>query len=129
MGKVKKEERQGKKKRARKEDISEEERSDNSSEESDSSSSSSEDSGTGVKTKKNDDNDTYFDLGSDKKRCTIRKWKSMIFVDIREFYEKNGKNLPGKKGISLRLEDYKKLRDAIKDGVLDKEIEDLGGTV
>ena len=37
-------------------------------------------------------------------------------------YEKNGKVLPGKKGISLNLEQYETLRDLIKDGHIEKEV-------
>jgi hypothetical protein len=37
-------------------------------------------------------------------------------------YEKNGKILPGKKGISLNLEQFETLSDLIKKGHLDKEV-------
>lgn len=37
----------------------------------------------GVAVKRNDDGDAYFDLASNK-RCTVRKWKKNVLVDIRE---------------------------------------------
>ena len=33
---------------------------------------------------RNDDGDSYFELGSGRKRCTVRKWKTEILIDIRE---------------------------------------------
>eukprot|EP00574_Skeletonema_japonicum_P000671 CAMPEP_0201738848 /NCGR_PEP_ID=MMETSP0593-20130828/45467_1 /ASSEMBLY_ACC=CAM_ASM_000672 /TAXON_ID=267983 /ORGANISM="Skeletonema japonicum, Strain CCMP2506" /LENGTH=116 /DNA_ID=CAMNT_0048233079 /DNA_START=624 /DNA_END=974 /DNA_ORIENTATION=- len=75
---------------------------------------------------RNSDNEAYIELGSSKKRCTIRTWKKNTLVDIREFYEKNDSYLPGKKGISLTVEQYEALKGAILDGSIDREIEGLG---
>ncbi|CAG4971943.1 unnamed protein product [Parnassius apollo] len=44
-----------------------------------------------------------------KKLVKVREFKGKVYVDIREFYEKNGELLPGKKGISLTPEQWRKL--------------------
>eukprot|EP00977_Amphora_coffeiformis_P001635 scaffold310_cov168-Amphora_coffeaeformis.AAC.30 len=43
----------------------------------------------------------------------------------RQHYEKNDQMLPGKKGISLTVEQYKAFKAAMESGVIDKEIEAL----
>ena len=49
------------------------------------------------------DGEKYIDLGK-KKRATVRSFKGTALVDIREFYGADGAEKPGKKGISLTLE-------------------------
>ncbi|CAB3247532.1 unnamed protein product [Arctia plantaginis] len=44
-----------------------------------------------------------------KKLVKVREFKGKVYVDIREFYEKNGELLPGKKGISMTPEQWRKL--------------------
>lgn len=62
---------------------------------------------------KSGDNDAQgpqiqFDLGTEKKKATVRKFKNMKLVDIREYYQKDkeGPWLPGSKGISLTQEQW-----------------------
>jgi hypothetical protein len=43
-----------------------------------------------------------------------------------QFYEKDGKSMPGKKGISLNIQQFEVLSHFIKAGHVDKAIEDLG---
>ena len=40
------------------------------------------------------------------KRIAVRMYKGHILIDIREIYQKDGEKKPGKKGISLNLEQY-----------------------
>ncbi|KAI5631358.1 transcriptional coactivator p15 (PC4) domain-containing protein [Phthorimaea operculella] len=43
------------------------------------------------------------------KLVKLRTFKGKCYIDIREYYEKNGNLLPGKKGISLNPEMWRKL--------------------
>ncbi|KAJ7531519.1 hypothetical protein O6H91_14G047100 [Diphasiastrum complanatum] len=48
---------------------------------------------------------------SKNRKVVVRKWKGQVFVDIREFWNKDGESLPSKKGISLSLEQWTVLQD------------------
>ncbi|GAQ85381.1 Putative RNA polymerase II transcriptional coactivator KELP [Klebsormidium nitens] len=50
---------------------------------------------------------------SGNKKVTVSKWKNQTLVSIREYYEKNGEQLPGKKGISLTLEQWRVLQQNV----------------
>ena len=51
----------------------------------------------------NSEGEKYIDLGK-KKRATVRSFKGTPLLDIREFYGADDQEKPGKKGISLTLE-------------------------
>ena len=79
------------------------------------------------KTKKNEDiikgeNDIKFILDN-KKRISVHKFKGKLYVDFREFYEDNGEMKPGKKGISLTVENWEKLKGFIDD--IDESIDNM----
>jgi len=57
----------------------------------------------------NADGEKYLDLGK-KKRAVVRSFKGIPLLDIREYYGEEGQEKPGKKGISLTLEQWMSLR-------------------
>ncbi|KAF8404054.1 hypothetical protein HHK36_008931 [Tetracentron sinense] len=57
---------------------------------------------------------------SKNRRVSVRNWQGRVFVDIREFYVKDGKELPGKKGISLSMDQWNVLRDHV--GEIDEAV-------
>ena len=58
-----------------------------------------------------------------KKRITVHKFKGQVKVDIREFYEDNGEMKPGKRGISLSLDNWEKLKNFIDD--IDNSVDNI----
>jgi hypothetical protein len=50
-------------------------------------------------------------LLSGKKYVSVQDFKGKKLVQIREYYEKDGKQQPGKKGIALSAQDFKKLME------------------
>ncbi|KAM0840800.1 hypothetical protein ACQ4PT_046495 [Festuca glaucescens] len=62
-----------------------------------------------------DDGGTVVAQISKNKRVSVRSWNGKVMVDVREFYVKDGKDLPGRKGIAVTLStSWKILRDNIK---------------
>eukprot|EP01018_Ginkgo_biloba_P018705 Gb_21693 [translate_table: standard] len=48
---------------------------------------------------------------SKNRRVVVKMWQGKVYVDIREFYTNaDGKQMPGKKGISLSLDQWEILR-------------------
>lgn len=62
-----------------------------------------------------------------KKRVQVHKFKGKFLIDIRELYCKDDEWLPGKKGISLRIEDFKKLKELMP--LIEESITALGGSL
>ncbi|KAG9457146.1 hypothetical protein H6P81_001654 [Aristolochia fimbriata] len=57
---------------------------------------------------------------SKNRKVSVRSWQGKVMVDIREFYVKAGKEMPGKKGISLSLDQWNILRDHVTE--IDKAV-------
>lgn len=54
---------------------------------------------------------------------TVSEFRGKVMVGIREYYEKDGEFRPGKKGISLPLDQWNRLKDQIAD--IDKAVKDM----
>ncbi|XP_017420801.1 RNA polymerase II transcriptional coactivator KIWI isoform X1 [Vigna angularis] len=57
---------------------------------------------------------------SKNRRVSVRTWQGRVVVDIREFYTKDGKKYPGKKGISLTMDQWNVLRTHVEE--IDKAV-------
>lgn len=55
--------------------------------------------------KRDGDNNLYWEI-SKARRVVISDFKGKKMISVREYYEKDGQWLPGKKGISMTLEQY-----------------------
>lgn len=64
--------------------------------------------------KTSDDPQLTFELDS-KRKVTLSQFKGKWRVDIREFYDDKGEMKPGRKGISLSLEQWEKLISMVPD--------------
>ncbi|CBI34506.3 unnamed protein product, partial [Vitis vinifera] len=67
-----------------------------------------------------DDGDLIICRLSDRRRVTIQDFRGKTLVSIREFYRKDGKELPSSKGISLTAEQwsaFKKNVPAIEEAI------------
>ena len=49
------------------------------------------------------------DLGT-KKRIAVRMYKGNILIDIREMYQQDGEEKPGRKGIALNRQQYNTIK-------------------
>lgn len=69
----------------------------------------------------NEDGTEMYELGNNR-FVSVSEFKGKMLVNIREYYEKEGKLNPGKKGISLSRDQYLALKKTIK--IIDDLLED-----
>ncbi|CAB4030813.1 activated RNA polymerase II transcriptional coactivator p15-like, partial [Paramuricea clavata] len=59
-----------------------------------------------------------------KRNVNVREFKGKVLIDIREYYEDDAGNMkPGKKGISLQVDQWEALKEHI--AKIDEAIEEL----
>lgn len=63
---------------------------------------------------RNDEDENSWSLGKNR-FLKVREFKGKFYVDIREFYDDNGEMKPGRKGISLSLEQWNTVKNCIDD--------------
>lgn len=51
---------------------------------------------------------------SNKRYINVNKFKNVVYIDIAEYYEKDGKLLRGKKGITLNRKEFEDLIECSK---------------
>ncbi|KAK6355081.1 hypothetical protein TWF696_004205 [Orbilia brochopaga] len=56
-----------------------------------------------------EEGNAYWELGGKARRVTVSEFKGNVLVSVREYYEKDGKYFPGKKGISMSLDQFNQL--------------------
>ncbi|SMY25663.1 unnamed protein product [Zymoseptoria tritici ST99CH_1A5] len=62
-------------------------------------------SGAGTEMQTDADGNPFWEI-SNKRRLGVSTFKNNVMVSIREFYEKDGQMLPGKKGVTLTTEQF-----------------------
>ncbi|CAK1367582.1 putative RNA polymerase II transcriptional coactivator [Cercospora beticola] len=75
---------------------------------------------------KDKDGGVYWSIAN-KRRVQLTEFKGTLMVGIREFYEKDGEMLPGKKGISMTLEQFDAVLGVLPE--LEREVRKRGGKV
>ncbi|KAL6521496.1 hypothetical protein OROGR_018065 [Orobanche gracilis] len=57
---------------------------------------------------------------SKNRKVSVRNWQGKVVVDIREYFVKDGKEFPGKRGISLTMDQWEILRKHVDE--IDREV-------
>ncbi|OAX82642.1 hypothetical protein ACJ72_03004 [Emergomyces africanus] len=70
--------------------------------------------------------DIYWNI-SRLRRLTVSSFKGRTMVSVREYYEKDGQELPGKKGISMPLEQFNTLILLLPD--VEEVVKEKGGSL
>ncbi|KAF6170530.1 hypothetical protein GIB67_031938 [Kingdonia uniflora] len=84
-----------------------------------------------AKTEDSSDDSVFVCEISNNRRVSVRSWQGKPMVDIREFYVKDGKQLPGKKGLfhAPNQTDWHEIREALLIGPLWIEFKSIVGAI
>ncbi|KAL4869960.1 hypothetical protein BDV12DRAFT_166727 [Aspergillus spectabilis] len=81
----------------------------------------------GIVTRKEDGNgDSFWEINKSR-RLTISAFRGKVMVSLREYYEKDGEQLPGKKGISLPIDQFSTLLTLLPD--IEAALQEKGVTI
>ncbi|KAL1958082.1 hypothetical protein VTO42DRAFT_5122 [Malbranchea cinnamomea] len=78
------------------------------------------------KPKTDSNGDPYWEI-SRLRRVTVSTFKGKTLVNIREYYEKDGQELPGKKGISMPLDQFNAFVELLPD--IEEAVRQKGGSL
>ena len=62
------------------------------------------------------------------KRVTVSEYRGKTTIGMREYYQKDGKWLPGKKGINLNAEQFESLRETVADVEIKMNVVEAGSS-
>ncbi|EEP76046.1 predicted protein [Uncinocarpus reesii 1704] len=79
-----------------------------------------------IEPKTDSNGDPYWEI-SRQRRVTVSSFKGRTMINVREYYEKGGQDLPGKKGISMTLEQFNALVALLPN--LEEVVKQKGGTI
>ncbi|KAL5332845.1 transcriptional Coactivator p15-domain-containing protein [Aspergillus crustosus] len=70
--------------------------------------------------------DSFWEI-SKNRRLTISAFRGKVMVNLREYYEKDGEQLPGKKGITLPIDQFSTLMTLLPD--IELVLQEKGETI
>ncbi|KAL2824685.1 transcriptional Coactivator p15-domain-containing protein [Aspergillus cavernicola] len=76
--------------------------------------------------KEDSNGDSYWEI-SKMRRVTVSSFRGKTMISVREYYEKDGEELPGKKGISMPIDQFSTLLNLLPD--IETALKEKGVTI